>query len=148
MLTASVIDIQRGFVPSRQLAANVLDLDTFSRWYGAAGHECFDLPDMASSSGTVDPAATSPIVRVAPKEALKIKKERKGGTQERLKVKKGGAQESLKEIKRVAPKKALRKMASGRENHILILIRSMILNPKGARFLILTILNSHTIRNA
>ena len=52
-------------------------------------------------------AAIRPVVRVAPKEALKIEKggtqerlkEQKGGTQERLKEQKGGTQERLKEQK-------------------------------------------------
>ena len=55
----------------------------------------------------VKPAAIRPVVRVAPKEALKTEKggtqerlkEQKGGTQERLKEQKGGTQERLKEQK-------------------------------------------------
>ena len=42
MLAASTVDIQRGFVLGRQLVANVLELDTYARWLGAAGHETFE----------------------------------------------------------------------------------------------------------
>jgi hypothetical protein len=95
MLTASVVDIQRGYVPGRQLVANVLDLDTYGRWYGAAGHELFDLSDVPSSSGSVEPAAIRPSVWVAPKEALKIQKNKRVAPKNALKK------------KRVAPKNAL-----------------------------------------
>ena len=81
MLAASAVDIQRGFVPGRQLVANVLELDTYARWFGAAGHESFDqcgpspgVTPHGLFSGSVDPAAIRPRVRVAPEEALKIKK--------------------------------------------------------------------------
>ena len=43
MLAASAVDIQRGFVPGRQLVANPLELDTFGRWFGAAGHTNFGI---------------------------------------------------------------------------------------------------------
>ena len=60
MLAASVIDIQRGFVPGRQLVQNVLELDTFGRWFGPAGHVNFDQDDrgpLANANDSPLPAA-------------------------------------------------------------------------------------------
>jgi hypothetical protein len=124
MLAASAVDIQRGFVPGRQLVANVLELDTCARWFGAAGHETFDQcgpsPGVTPHdlfSGSVDPAAIRPRVRVAPEETLQILKmggaqerlkEKKGGTQERLKEQKGGSHERLKEIKKGGAQESLK----------------------------------------
>ena len=60
MLAASAVDIQRGFVPGRIALANVLDLETYGRWYGAAGHERLRQPSADPSPRNASAPSTAP----------------------------------------------------------------------------------------
>ena len=119
MLAASAVDIQRGFTPGRQLVANGLELDTYGRWYGAAGHEKFELlaprigpintdvhprlrEDHYSGNGICAANVASATDLSSPSGSVypaAIRPSARVAPKEASNTKKGGAQGSLKEQK-------------------------------------------------
>ena len=132
MLAATAIDVQRGFVPGWQLVQKVFELDTYARWFGAAGHEHFEpldlrirsmcaaaissnnivtaIADLSSPNGTVGAAGHVKIVQDERAVCLQAVLSWQPQTKKRApkNAQKWGAQESLNENNAERPRKPVR----------------------------------------